>query len=590
MIDMDAGISGTTKIDEPLGMRHLFGLITQNKIGAVACQDEDRLFRDVTQIQVNIFIEACRVHQVLVITPTMVYNFSHEQLGTFHARQFRFKSETAAEYINTVIRGKLLSARYNLHFNGQWAGGPIPVGFMVDMRKTLSDGTRNEKWKRFEIFEPYAAVVREYFRLYVAYSGNACKTLRQIQQKGPHFPDPKTCLPPEGFKVHYKIKQNTFGWCPKSLQSLIYMYMNAAYIGHWVVNNAVIRLKNHPALIDETTFYRAFNCLSRVTLDGSSNQHYRRRNSNARISEDELRPHDRPLLSGLIYSDWEEKLKQVGTHWIEAKQGFHYVFNAYDGLSTPLWHKKASYLDVAVANVLFSKLRNTFDYATWEEAVEEHTKDLEEQRRLKTAHLHQLKNVMENLVMSLASLSTPQMVVAVERKYQDAQAEHDRLTKELDSILAAMADMERIKTIRDSYSQALDDWDAMNSDDKREIMHLFIDKIVAMKTDKGVVDITIHWNDGSTDCLQLPRVTSSGTVWLPQEMDLLINMVKAGATQVEIAQTFPDRKWKSIYFKYTSVTKESLDLRQDHPIKKHESYNEYIQRIGWLNIISVGGS
>lgn len=59
LIDMDAGVSGTTKIDEREGMRQLFGLITGGHIAAVACQDEDRLFRDVTQIQVNIFIDAC---------------------------------------------------------------------------------------------------------------------------------------------------------------------------------------------------------------------------------------------------------------------------------------------------------------------------------------------------------------------------------------------------------------------------------------------------------------------------------------------------------------------------------------------------
>jgi hypothetical protein len=45
---MDAGISGTTKIDERPGMSKLFALINQKAIGAVACQDEDRLFRDVT--------------------------------------------------------------------------------------------------------------------------------------------------------------------------------------------------------------------------------------------------------------------------------------------------------------------------------------------------------------------------------------------------------------------------------------------------------------------------------------------------------------------------------------------------------------
>ncbi|RIK35437.1 MAG: hypothetical protein DCC57_23340, partial [Chloroflexi bacterium] len=84
-----------------------------------------------------------------------------------------------------------------------------------------------------------------------------------------------------------------------------------------------------------------------------------------------------PLLSGLLYSGWDGKLKQVGTHWQAAKGSYHYVFNAYDGLSTPLWHKKASYLDAAVANLLLRKLKHTFDYATWQEAVDEFSKDLD---------------------------------------------------------------------------------------------------------------------------------------------------------------------------------------------------------------------
>ena len=86
MIDMDGGVSGTTKIDERPGMRMLFDLITSGQIAAVACQDEDRLFRDVTQIQVNIFIEACRGSSVQVVTPSMVYDFANELTGTFHAR------------------------------------------------------------------------------------------------------------------------------------------------------------------------------------------------------------------------------------------------------------------------------------------------------------------------------------------------------------------------------------------------------------------------------------------------------------------------------------------------------------------------
>src|SRR5258707_6956157 len=84
LIDNDAGISGTTKIDERPGMRKLFDLIIDGSIGAVACQDEDRLFRDLTQIQVNIFIQACLESNVQVVTPSVTYDFAHATMGTFH--------------------------------------------------------------------------------------------------------------------------------------------------------------------------------------------------------------------------------------------------------------------------------------------------------------------------------------------------------------------------------------------------------------------------------------------------------------------------------------------------------------------------
>lgn len=105
LIDMDEGVSGTTKIDEREGMRKLFSLINTGEIGAVACVDEDRLFRDVTQIQVNIFIEACREAGVQVITPSWTYVFHHPIQGEFHKRAFRQKSEMAAAYLDKSSSG-----------------------------------------------------------------------------------------------------------------------------------------------------------------------------------------------------------------------------------------------------------------------------------------------------------------------------------------------------------------------------------------------------------------------------------------------------------------------------------------------------
>lgn len=579
MIDMDAGVSGTTKIDERPGMSKLFGLITQNKIGAVACQDEDRLFRDVTQIQVNIFIEACKMHGVLVITPTMIYNFAYESMGTFHARQFRFKSEMAAEYINSFVKGRLHKAKRSLMLNGKWAGAPMPTGFMVDMRKRLPNGSLNENWRRFEVFEPYACVMREYFEIFLSHSGNASKALRHIQKNGPYFPDPATCLPPDGYKVVYRMQENSGRWCPKAKQSFIRMLTNAAYIGHWIVNDVVVKWNNHQAIIDEAKFYRAFNYLSEVALDGSVNTNYRSVRPNSRPSKDATRQQERPLLAGLMFAPWEGELRQVSTIYRAQYKHYYYALISTDGFGTKMWIKNADFVDAAVTALLIDKLRLTFDFQKWETTVETSNQRFEEQQKLKEAQLKQLKTVMENLVTSLASLSTPQLIVSVEQKYQEAQAEYDRLQRDLNSIQSNVADIERITALKSTFSQAVDKWEQMSAEGKRVVVHIFVEHIRATKIGDAL-QLVINWKDGSTDQIQLARVSSTGTVWLPNEIDLLVEMVKSGASRIEIAKAFPDRTWRVLYSKYKGITKKSLPREEHNTIGKYETYNEYVERMG----------
>lgn len=56
--------------------------------------------------------------------------------------------------------------------------------------------------------------------------------------------------------------------------------------------------------------------------------------------------------------------------------------------------------------------------------------EVEADLKLKHAQLSQLETVMENLVNSLSSLTTPQLIAAIEKKYLDAQFEQDRLNQE----------------------------------------------------------------------------------------------------------------------------------------------------------------
>jgi DNA invertase Pin-like site-specific DNA recombinase len=579
MIDMDAGISGSTKIDERPGMSALFDLITAGKVGAVACQDEDRLFRDVTQIQVNIFIEACRAAQVLVLTPSMVYDFASELTGVFHARQFRFKSEMAAEYINSVIRGRLHRAKRRMLMNGQWGGAGIPPGYMVDMRKKLPEGSTNEHWRKFVVFEPYAEVIREYFRLFLAFAGSTRTTVRHIHKHGPYFPDPQQCVPPEGFKFVSRIRRFNGRYCP-GRTGLVGILTNAQYIGHWLVNGSIVRWNNHPPIVDESTFMQAFNYLSSISLDGKTNHDYRGIQEHARPSKDEQRPVERPLCAGMIGSYDTGEWSNVGTYWVEPLQ--HYTYTLWSNKDDKyVWSKAAPFVDDAITRMLQAKLVLTFNQDVWEEAVITFSEQFEKQRVQKQAQLRNLIKVMENLVAGLETLTNQAMILATQERYEKAQEEYDRLSAELAAIQNDAEQMQRVYDLRESCGPVLENWDNMTRDEKRVVLQAFIHTIEASAMPAHALRLTVYWKDGTSDEMVLPRQATTGTCWLPEETQELLRLVESGASQIEIAQTFPERKWKAIRLRYWRETGSGAELTfRPKPIKDEESFLDYLERTG----------
>lgn len=580
MIDMDKGVSGTTKIDERPGMSALFELITHGKIGAVACQDEDRLFRDVTQIQVNIFIEACRAANVLVLTPSMVYDFANELTGAFHARQFRFKAEMAAEYINSIIRGKLHRAKQRLLLEGRWGGGGMPPGYMVDVRKTLPNGSPNPTWKRYVPFEPYAEVVTEYFRLFLAHSGSVRATVNHIQENGPFYPDPTTCKPPEGFKVNYKIVRYRKGYCP-GRTGLAGLLTNAAYLGHWQVNDTIVRWNNHPAIVSEDMFFKAFNYLSGTGLDGQANPHFKPIQDHARPSREVERPVERPLCAGLVVSQHQGEWRNVGTNWVGPQQHYAYVLWSTGPGDAYVWSKAATYFDEAVTKLLHHKLRSTFDSNVWEATAAQFVIDYQRQRKQLETQLRTLKQVMTNLVASLGTLTNEMMIRAAQEQYEQAQTEQERLQALLRTMDAEANELKRLLELKDSCEPVLENWSNMTRDEQRVVLAAFINRIEATPVAGHGLHLVICWRDTKTDEITLPRQSTTGTNWLPEETAWLLELLETAEAQLEIAQAFPNRKWKDIRLKVAHATGESSKLKfHPKPVKDDESYHDYLRRIG----------
>ncbi|MHB8749419.1 MAG: recombinase family protein [Aggregatilineales bacterium] len=579
MIDMDAGISGTKKIDERPGMRMLFDMVTNRSIGAVACQDEDRLFRDVTQIQVNIFIEACRASHVLVITPSMVYDFANEQMGTFHARQFRFKSEMAAEYIDAYVKGRLIRAKRRVMMEGRWSGGVIPTGYMIDMRKELPDGTKNEQWRRYVPFEPHATVVREYFRLFLEHAGNIRQTQADIQEHGPYFPNPDSCPPPEGFKIQgsrmFRMKQNV---CPGrvGLQQLL---LNAAYIGHWLIGGSITRWNNHEAIVPLDLFMRAFNYSSPVTLDGRPNPDYHPLVQNARPSLDQDRPEERPLCSGMITTIVDGKRHKVGTNWNKTVKSYSYMVWDHRRQGEYVRSKTARLVDEKVITLLRGKLRSTFRESDWDKVLAEFTLPYQEERQRLLHQLTALKQVMHNQVTSLELITNPSFIAEAEARYGQAQTEYARLSAELARATNEIAQVEAVQILKHTCSPALEGWDELKRDEKVSLLHLLILGIEAKQTESRGTELSIKWRDGTSDIVTIPHQTWTGTeCWSPSDAQTLFALIDAHTSPLDIAAAFPTRTWKQITNKVYCERGKGVFRRGESPIWLKETYEMYLER------------
>lgn len=585
LIDEDEGVSGAKRIDERKGMSRLFDLIITGRIGSVVAQAEDRLFRDETQIQVNVFIDACVKNNVRVITPFFKYNFADKHEGPYHRLLFRMRAEQAADFLNSYVRGRLVAAKERMMLLGMWMGGNINLGFMVDNRKYLPSGIPNPNWRKFEPFEPCAKVVVELFDTFVSFGGNLRKTLAYVYENGPHFPDfddPdfQRNVPP-GYVCDKPMRMLKRGgvYCP-SRMAMVNMMTNAVYIGHWMHKDRVVQWNNHPAIVSEELFYRAFNYLSPYTLTGEPNLDHAPPFYRERSKED--RDEAKPIYKGLIGTYHEGEWRQATACWSPGMKAYAYSTKRND-LATnqhTLWSRRCDYFDQIITEMMHTKLRETFDPKVWDNVLANTGEDFDTERRSLTTQKATVIQKMQAIVTNFSYAHTPSLLQALEQDYRQYEQEEIRLQNKLAALERRAQRREALIQLARQAEKVLANWHQMNLKDQRTVAHAFIVRIVVTPTGKHrVADVEIQWRDESTNKFVLPYRADKWTLWIPEEVERLTELLEQQATQVEMAQALPKRNWRAIRIKIYEITGTRSFHIAPKVIRDEETYAAYLERL-----------
>lgn len=587
LIDEDEGVSGAKRIDERKGMSRLFDLIITGRIGAVAAQAEDRLFRDETQIQVNVFIDACVKHDVRVLTPYFKYNFADKHEGPYHRLLFRMRAEQAADFLNSYVRGRLFAAKERMLMQGMWMGGNINLGFMVDDRKYLSNGVPNPHWRKFHPFEPCSEVVVKLFELFIAFGGNIRATLRHVFENGPHFPDfdnPEFArLVPPGFICEKPLRMLKRGnvYAP-SRMALVNMMTNALYIGHWMYKDKIVQWNNHPPIVPEGLFFQAFNFLSPCTLDGSPNPDYCPPFHRDHSGKPKERETARPIYRGLIGTYYEGEWRKATASWSPGMQAYAYSAKRND-LATnqhTLWSRRCDYFDQVLTEMLHAKLRATFDPEVWTTVLSSASEDFAAERRMLKHQLTTVEQKMQAIVGNFSYVNSPTLLQALEREYEEYEREQSRLETKLANLQRRMENQDAMMELAKHAENVLANWEKMDLNEQRAVAQAFIARIVVTPTGKHrVADVEIQWRDNSSDKFVLPYRADAWVLWTPEEVEILTELVENKASQVEMAQALPARNWRAIRIKiYEIIGSRSFQI-VPKVIRDEETYADYLARL-----------
>lgn len=552
----DMARSGKLKIVDREGMLTLIDLIRQGLIKAVLAAKEDRLFRDETALEYNTFIQVCKEHNCLVIIPPFtIYNFANKR----DVKEFRYQCEKAADFLDDYV-GRLHDLRDRAILKGNYAGGFIPIGSIVDRRRTIEENgviKPNPNWKKYVRYEPHAEVIDWCLELYDEIS-SLNGVVREAERLGKRFPD----FPPEidtrNRRIAAKRIDDEKGGYFITLELLKYVFSNAFYAGHYIRNGQIIRENDHEPIVKNLDhFWYAFDRVSKYTLDGEKREFTSRRKYRNESDEATL----------LKYVVSKERENQIHVKFEPNGKSSRWVYQVIrvrqNGVVEYQGRISAQFIDDAFVARFREKIAEVKSHTDYSADIQRERAAQEARREVQKTRLGVIKleraNILEELTaappLDLPEEIRKKMTLTPEAK-QQLRLNDWKLAAEQQAIEAELA-QDPVSTQAESKAlrykhlvlEHADHWETYSMSEKHKFLEQVVKEINISFPTPHWIEVTITWINPEwgidTGYLWNKGRKGANPKFSEEEISILKAVYPTG-TQREVLEALPMRTWQGI--------------------------------------------
>jgi len=255
--DEGAGTSGQKRIDQREHLNRLYNDIKAGVVGSVVIILEDRLFRDKYQTQSTTFIEVLAEHNVLLFVRQDHRRYDCTKPSD--RENLLKKLIESRSHLDNHVLGRMVASQRDKALRGLYDGRMIPPGFVIDKRA-------HKREQKYIVYESWATIINWLF-VRLKELDSLAMLSREIERMPYLFPD-QTIDDMLAYIFKVKLNKVPGGYKPGSSESVQYLLTNVAYIGHWVLDDAIVCYDNHPAIVEKELFMWAYHKLTGCDLEG----------------------------------------------------------------------------------------------------------------------------------------------------------------------------------------------------------------------------------------------------------------------------------------------------------------------------------